>query len=136
MANQSFIFNSSNSAGPVMNNPFNVDKSALIRAAGLAVDLPIYFSAGVCHNCGPNDQVWQPLVICGNQITIGPDNVMLVLEIPGKYSLGDPTVPLVLAGDVNITKEEGVHQFQVPKACPSVEVEVCDPLVRGINASW
>jgi hypothetical protein len=75
-------------------------------------------------------------VICGNPVTIGPDNTMFVLELPGKYSLGNPTTPLVLAGDVNITKEEGVRQWQLPKACPSVEVEVCDPLVGGLNTSW
>lgn len=137
MANQSFIYNSSNLAGPVMNNPFTVNKTALIRAAGLAVELPVYFSAGVCQNCGPNDQVWQPLVLCGSPVTVGPDNAMLVLEIPGRYSLGNPTTPLVLAGDVNITKEEDIKQAQMPKPCSAaIGPEFCDPLVGGLNTSW
>ena len=134
MSQQSFIYNSSSLTGANVNNPFNVEKSALIRAAGLTEEVTVYFAVGGCSNCGPNDLIWEPVMVCGSPLILSPDNNMIVIEVPGKYSLGDPFTPLALVGDVNITKEEGVHQYQLPKSCPLPECEVLT--VRGLTNAW
>jgi len=137
MSKQSFIYNSSNPTGANVNNPFMVENSALLRAAGLTETVQVYFSVGRCATCGPTDVIWEPLTVCGVPITLSPDNNIIVLGIAGQYALGDPSasVPLSLAGDVNITKEEGISQYQLPKVCaPSDE---CESLVnRGLVPSW
>jgi hypothetical protein len=135
MSKQSFIYNSSNPTGQNVNNPFNVEKSALIRAAGLTETVEVYFSVGRCLSCGTTDVIWEPLMICGQPVTISPDNNMIVLGVPGQYALGNPTTPLVLAGDVNISKEENVAQWQLPKVCPAEEPP-CEPIVGGLQTSW
>jgi len=135
MSQQSFIYNSSSLTGANVNNPFNVEKTALIRAAGLTEEVTVYFAVGRCLTCSTTDVIWEPLMICGQPVTISPINNMVVLAIPGQYSLGDPTAPLVLAGDVNISKEENIAQWQIPKVCP-VEEPSCEPLVGGLHTSW
>lgn len=134
MSNQSFIYNSSNPTGANVNNPFMVEKSALLRAAGLTEEVPVYFSVGRCLTCGPNDVIWEPLMICGAPVVLSPENNMIVLSIAGQYALGNPATPLVLAGDVNVTKEEGVQAHQLPKTCP---IEECESLTtRGLVPAW
>jgi hypothetical protein len=134
MSNQSFIFNSS-TGGASPAAIFNVNKPTLIRAAGLTQVVDIYMMVGDCPSCRPEDILWTPMVNCGATVQLSPLNNSVLLSIPGRYSLGNPlTAPLVLAGDVNITKEEGVDPSMVGKPC--APVEVCDPLVGGLNTSW
>ena len=130
---QTFIYNSTE-PNPVVNNPFTVESTALVKAAGLTEEIQIFFSVGTCFNCGPNDILWEPLMICGEPVIIGPENNHVILSIPGKYSLGDPAVNLVLASDVNITKQENVMPWQMPKPC-SIE-EPCELTQRGLLNSW
>jgi hypothetical protein len=132
MANQSFIYNS-DAENPNVNNPFTVERSALIRAAGLTECVDIYMAVGVCMDCA-NDIKWEPITKCGGKLSLCPDNNFLVIGVPGKYALGDPnTGPLTLLGDVNITKEEGVTPNQVTSlACP----EGCTDLPSGIQTVW
>ena len=128
---QTFIYNSS-APVPNVNNPFTVETSALIKAAGLTEELQVYFSVGTCFNCGPNDILWEPLLICGEPVVISPDNNHILLSIPGKYSLGDPSTYVSLTGDVNITKTENIDPWQIPKTCK----QPCELSQRGISQTW
>jgi hypothetical protein len=134
MAKQTFIYNSSSPTNPNVNNPFTVEKTALLRAAGLTETVAVYMAVGDCMEC-QNDILWEPLMNCGFPVTIGPDNNRIVIAIPGKYSLGDPSTPLVLAGNVNITKEEGVVPSQLAGSCSSPTTP-CEPLAGGLQTSW
>lgn len=136
MAQQSFIYNASNLAGANVNNPFTIEKSSLIRSAGLTEVAQVYFAVGRCLTCGTTDVIWEPLTICGVPVTLGPDNNMLVLGVPGQYSIGDPSGNITFIGDVNITKEEGVNPHQLIKPCPT-DVDTCESLAsRGLVVAW
>jgi len=108
MSKQSFIYDSDD--GGFKNNPFNVNKPVLVRAAGLTGCVPLFMAVGDCPNCRPQDVLWEQVFECGNPVEICPDDNILYIKIPGKYSLGDPLDPAyVIPGtDVNITKQEGV----------------------------
>lgn len=135
MAMQTFIYNSSSPTGAHVDNPFTVEKTALIRAAGLTEPVTIYMAVGVCHNCRAEDMKWEPVMHCGAPLQISPDHNRVVIAVPGKYALGNPSQPaIVLAGDVNITKEEGIVPSQVtgnPCGAPP-----CEPLTGGLQTSW
>lgn len=140
MGRQSFIYNS-DEANPNVNNPFRVTKPSLIRAAGLEEEVQVYFAAGRCIGCSSSDYLWSPVMICGQPLTISPENNHVVLEIPGKYSLGDPNAPtpLELTGDVNITLEENIRAYQLPRVCGTSgsDTDDCDPAeARGVVDSW
>jgi hypothetical protein len=117
MAIQSFIYNSNTTApNPNIEPIFNVKAPALLRAAGLQVCVPIYMMVGDCPTCRPNDVLWAPLMCAGKPVKLCPDVTQILLAIPGKYSFGNPlTAPLVLVGDVNVTKEDGVDASLVGK---------------------
>lgn len=87
---------------------FNVraKQQFIIRSAGLTDTLPIYQMVGTCESCAPADVLWEPVTVCGEQLTVGPDNNCILIGKPGRYSIGDPLAPPVLAGDVNITGEQ------------------------------
>jgi hypothetical protein len=138
MAQQSFIYNATNLADPNVNNPFTIEKSSLIRAAGLTEVAQVYFAVGRCLTCGTTDLLWEPLSICGVPVTLSADNNMIVLGVAGQYSIGDPSGNIVFTGDVNITKEEGVAQHQLTKPCPAAAVDdTCEELAsRGLVAAW
>ena len=132
MANQSFIYDS-DAEIPNVNNPFTVERSALIRAAGLTECVDLYMAVGVCMDCA-NDIKWAPVARCGGVAALCSDNNFFVIGVPGKYAFGDPTAgPLVLIGDVNITKEEGIAPNQISSiAC----AEGCMDLPSGIQTVW
>lgn len=125
MANQSFLYNST-TGGPTKQTIFNVLKPNLIRAAGLEECVSIYMMVGDCADCKPEDVLWTEIFECGKPVQLCPDNTTVLLSIPGKYSLGDPNQPaLTLAGDVNITRENGVDASLVGKSnCTSESSEV------------
>jgi hypothetical protein len=139
MAKQTFIYNSTNLVNPNVNNPFTVEKTALIRAAGLTQTVALYMAVGDCPGCA-QDILWEPVFSCGEPITISPDNNRIVVAAPGRYSLGDITSPVVLTGNVNITKEEGVYPSQIVNICSiggsTVTPTVCPPVASGILNSW
>ncbi len=134
MSKQSFIYDTD--GGGFKNNPFNVNSPVLLRAAGLTDCVPLYMAVGDCPNCRPADVIWEPVMSCGSQVELCPDNNQLLVSIPGKYSLGDPNDPsFVMPGtDVNITKQEGVDPSLVGKCgdTPPMSVELetscTDPL--------
>jgi hypothetical protein len=132
MAKQTFIYNSSSPTNVNVNNPFNVEKTALLRAAGLTETVTLYMAVGECLSC-TEDVLWEPVFSCGAPVTIGPDNNRVVIAVPGKYALGNPATPLVLAGNVNITKEEGVVPSQLAGGCTSAP---CEPLAGGLQTGW
>lgn len=119
MATQSFVYNSNAISGiPNVAPIFNVNRPTLLRAAGLQTCVPIYMMVGDCIECHPRDVLWAPLMCCGKPVELCPDANQVLIGTPGKYSVGNPTTaPLVLAGDVNITKEEGVDASLVGKEC-------------------
>ena len=136
MANQSFIYDS-DAPIPNVNNPFTVERTALIRAAGLTESVPLYMAVGVCLDCA-NDLKWAPVIHCGSQAELSDTNTIFVISIAGRYSFGDPTLgPLTLAGDVNITKEEGVQSQQMSGLTCTGGAEVtCEPIQGGLMPSW
>ena len=97
--------------------------------------MQVYFATGKCITCGVHDLIWEPLMVCGQPIMLTPENNHIVIPIPGRYSLGDPTDPILLAGNVNITKEETAGNWQLPKTC-APEEEPCILDDRGLLASW
>lgn len=139
MSNQTFLYNTT-TGGPTKGIIFNINKPSLIRAAGLTECVDIYMMVGDCPECRPEDVLWSPVQSCGATLQLCPDNNRVILSTKGRYSLGNPvTAPLVLAGDVNITREDGVDPSLLEKsACsptPSGEdcenalfVKMCDPV--------
>lgn len=134
MSKQSFIYNS-DEVNPYVNNPFLVESTSLLRAGGLTETAQIYFATGKCLTCGINDLIWEPMMICGNPVELSPDNNHLVISVPGRYSIGNPNTPVALTGDVNITKEDNIQPWMLPKTCDSAED--CLPLpIRGLQSNW
>jgi hypothetical protein len=136
MANQSFIYDS-DETNPNRNNPFNVEGSALIRAAGLTQCVPLYMAVGECLSCGVNDVLWEPVYKAGCPAEICDTNNLMVISIPGKYAFGNPTLgPLTLTGNVNITKEEKISAAQLSGISCSSGSDPCESLTSGLQTSW
>ena len=106
------------SGNPNVEPVFSVRTPIIIRAAGLTQCVPIYMMVGDCPTCRPEDILWAPVLCCGTPVELCADITQVVITTPGRYSLGLPSAaPLVLAGDVNITKQEGVDPSLLGKEC-------------------
>jgi hypothetical protein len=82
----------------------------LLTAAGLTAGacIPLFVRGGQVASLEPGcaatggDFLWAPLSRCGVAVQLCAEANQLVELVPGTYSLGDPTAPLVVPGNVNV----------------------------------
>lgn len=97
------------------------DNSIVIKSAGLTEDVELYQMVGTCMNCATEDVLWEVVYRDSQSISLGPSNNAILINEPGKYSLGDPNDPPSFVGDVNILAKtyKGVDISLVGKSQPS-----------------